>query len=84
MRFFIVLDAQSVIGQTYLRGNHDATSEGHPAIDCKAIEDVGPYLRASRNTANRGGSDQTLWIPHHSVVCIVEYAQDAPRPFGFA
>lgn len=86
MKFLVVLDSRSVIGQTYLNGNNDGISDGHPCLSCTKLDSSHPhYLHVVREYARDGRSGtQTLHIPHHAVAFVAEYAHTEPAPFGFA
>jgi hypothetical protein len=82
MRFLVVLDAKTPIGETYLAGNNDGTASGHPVLDCKSIDGSSyQYLVCTRDSS-RSGVKQTIHVPHHAVAYILEYAKGDERPFG--
>jgi hypothetical protein len=84
MRYLVVLDPQSRVGAAYARGNNDGTTvEDLPVIDCSAIDTAGPFVICTRDSKNRGGSNQTVHVPHHAIAYFLEYAQGKPWPFGF-
>jgi hypothetical protein len=87
-RHFIILDANSTVGAMYASGSNDGfTSDGevnHPVIDCTEIVIDNPYyILATRSLEKEGGSYQSLYLPHGSVVAIYQYNPVEPLPFGF-
>jgi hypothetical protein len=88
LRHFIILDINSPIGAMYASGSNDGfISEGdvrHPIIDCTEIVIDNPYyIFATRSLEKEGGSYQSLYLPHGSVVAIYQYKPSGPLPFGF-
>jgi len=87
-KYLVILDSRSVVGQMYLEGTHDGFvrvgDAKHPVLDCIEIETDSPYyIRAIRTLERIGGSSQTLYLPHSSVVVIYEYAKEERPPIGF-
>jgi hypothetical protein len=88
VRFLVVLDAHSIIGRVYSRGQNDGYvndgTDRHPVLDCLEVAtDSASYLFAKRDMKRHGGGHQSLHIPHSSVVAVHIYADEAPKPFGF-
>lgn len=88
MRYLVVLDANSSIGQIYLNGSNDGyVAEGeerHPVLDCAEVDIHQPYyLFAKRDMSKQGSSHQSLHISHSSVLFVQIYADEGPRPIGF-
>lgn len=83
MRYLIVLDPNTVAGSAYAAGSNDGMARDCPVIDCSSIDIAGAYMSCIRDTAHKGGSDQTLWIPHHAIAYVLGYAKDETRPIGF-
>jgi hypothetical protein len=88
MRYLVILDVRSASGAVYHSGSNDGyVSDGdlrHPVLDCSEIVVDSPYyLFAKRDMAKQGGSYQSLYIPHSSVVHIHCYADSGTRPMGF-
>jgi hypothetical protein len=42
------------------------------------------YIFATRSLKMEGATHQSLYLPHGSVVMIVQYDENADRPIGFA
>lgn len=85
MRYVVVLDTNTHAGRVYKDGVNDGeTTQGLPIIDCSEIDEMGPYLRCTRNSRRTDGLDQSLWIPHHAVAYVVGYALEDRRPVGFS
>ena len=69
MRFLVILNANSPIGTIYAGGSNDGFVRGqHPVLDCVEVTTDQPhYLFAKRDMSKRGGTSQSLYIPHSSV-----------------
>lgn len=88
MRYLVVLDANSVIGRIYAKGNNDGiVNDGrldHPVLDCTDLVTDSPYyIFATHSLKKEGGSHQSVFLPHGSVVAIYQYAENDPHPLGF-
>ena len=88
MKYFITINSLSAIGKIYAKGDNDGfVSDGnlsHPLLACTEIETSNPYyILATRPLRTAGGSNQTVYLPHDSVVSIHRYDVDEALPFGF-
>jgi hypothetical protein len=88
VRYLVVLNNRSPIGGVYASGNNDGFvrdgEEKHPVLDCLEVAKEQPfYLFARRDMSKNGGSHQSIYIPHSSVVAIHCYADEGPKPMGF-
>lgn len=85
MHYLIVLDAKSATGHCFLQGSNDGVSSaGNPAIACDELDNNhATYLLVHRPASGRNDGPQTLQIPHTAVAYVIEYAPEAPQPFGF-
>lgn len=92
MRYLIVLNANSPIGQLYSQGTiQDGSNDGftagdfrHPILDCTEIAIDSPYYIFAKRAANREGAPrQSIYVPHGSVVAIYRYDEREPHPLGF-
>jgi hypothetical protein len=83
MRYLVMLDPSTPVGNMYARGTHDGIFSGaYPALDCTEISFDNPgYIYAIRE--NRAGLRQTLYLPAHTVVLILCYDVTQPMPIGF-
>ncbi|MCW0458996.1 hypothetical protein NB717_000064 [Xanthomonas sacchari] len=86
MKFVLVLDAQTAIGTTFLRGLNDGISHGQPMLLCKSIDNSHPhYLLVERSFVHEGASHpQKLQVPHHAVAFVVEFDTDTDTDSGKA
>lgn len=82
MKFVVVLYADSLIGRSFL-STADSEHEGHPLLDCTAVEQGPAFLHLKRAPKAAGRRGQSLWVRYTDVVLVAEYAADEPRPFGF-
>jgi hypothetical protein len=89
MRYLIVLDARSVVGQIFAEHNDGLVTAGglnHPMLECSEIDlSIPAYIFAIRNTRAAGGRNQRIYLPHGSVVSIQEFDVNNPLrgPIGF-
>lgn len=84
MKYLVILDGRSVIGQLYRNGSNDGMSGDHPVLLCSKLDaSHHVYLACTRPLPNRGESHQSLLIPHHAVAQILEFAKEPPAGFGF-
>jgi hypothetical protein len=88
MRYLVVLDARTPIGGIYASGSNDGFADDgelkHPILDCTEVTTDSPYLFAKRDRSEQGKSYHLVHIPHGCVVAVYCYADDDPKPIGFA
>jgi hypothetical protein len=86
MKFLVVIDRDSPIGQAYdawlphvLVGQHR-----HPAFVCTAMDPSNPwYMFVRTEPTTKHPAHQSIHLPHGSVLFVVQYAEDEQAPFGF-
>ena len=88
MRYLLVLDRRSEVGAMYESGSNDGHIRAgdllHPVLDCtEVITDASHYVFATRDMKKKGKSDQSIYVPHSSVVYIHCYADEGTKPVGF-
>jgi hypothetical protein len=88
MRYLIVLDCHSPVGEIYASGTNDGFVKGpgglkHPVLDCTEIETHNPHYIFAKRPLKEPGLHQSLYLPHGSVVQIVVYDDQQARPPGF-
>ena len=85
MKYLVILDQNSTIGTIYAKGNNDGIiNDGHPALVCTEIKTDNPHYIFVTRELNPPASHQSLYLPYHSVVLIVQFEESDAPPFGFA
>src|SRR5438045_774428 len=88
MKYLVVLDRSSIIGDEYASGANGGTIKlggvEHSALDCKEILHEMYYLLVTRDMKRHGGGSQTIYIPHSAVAFILGYDKGDPLPMGFS
>ena len=87
MLYMVILDANSPVGEMYAAGDNDGFTSGptrNPILTCTEIATDSPYyIYAKRILKKEAGSHQSLFLPHGSIVMILQYDEKDPNPLGF-
>lgn len=87
MQYLVILDPASTIGKIYSE-NYDAISNTNglkcPLLACTEISFDNPYYIFVERGGNQAKAKQSLYLPYHSVVAILQQSAGETRPIGFA
>ena len=86
MKFMVVIDRHSPVGQTYSEWlPHVRSGETHhPVFLCTEMDASNPwYMFVRTESTKKYTGDQSIHLPHGSVLFVVQYAEGETPPIGF-
>lgn len=89
MKYLVLLEPSSTTGKIYSSNNDGTTAATDggvrcPILSCTEINFDSPGYIFVRRGGSQARTQQSLYLPYHSVVHILQHAEDEPNPLGFA
>ncbi|WP_157810483.1 hypothetical protein [Achromobacter ruhlandii] len=81
---FVVLHRESGAAEV-LAEQRSTEFEGHPAVECSRVDWTNTQYLGLRlsPTPLHPSRDYEAWVPHQSVVAVMQVQPDESRPIGF-